>query len=135
MNLNDQALNDNTTKAMPHKHKGVFLTQLPHMTAYQDQTGTTLNDHITAMCEIHSTINMLRSMLNANFVHPTSSSTCIPYVQVHNTCNLHIETFKKIVYNGIYSLDLNSLPICLLQRHASRSYNISETPIFLLPNL
>jgi len=50
------------------------LGQLPYMTANQDQTSTTLNDHIMAMCGILSTINMLRSMFIANFVHPTSSS-------------------------------------------------------------
>jgi hypothetical protein len=57
MNLNDQALDDNTTKAVPYKHKGVFLAQLPLGTV--DQTSTTLNNHIIAMCGILSTINML----------------------------------------------------------------------------
>jgi len=43
MNLNDQALDDNTTKAVPYKHKGVFLAQFPLRTVDQDQTSTTLN--------------------------------------------------------------------------------------------
>jgi hypothetical protein len=101
MNLNDQAFDDNTTKAMPYKHKGVFLAQLPLATVDQDQTNTTLNDHTIAMCGILSTINMLRSMLTADFVHPTSSSTCLLYVQVHNTRNLHVDILKRRVYNGI----------------------------------
>jgi len=109
MNLNDQALDDNTTKAVPYKHKGVFLAQLPLRTVDQDQTRTTLNNHIIAMCGILSTINMLRSMLTPNLVHTTSSSTCLLYVQVHNTCSLHKKTLKRTIYNGIYSLDLNSL--------------------------
>ncbi len=79
MNLNDQALDDNTTKAVPYKHKGVFLAQLPLGTVDQDQTSTTLNNHIIAMCGLLSTINMLRSMLIANLVHPTSSSICLLY--------------------------------------------------------
>jgi hypothetical protein len=85
------------------------------------------------MCGILSTINMLRSMLNANLVHPTSSSACLLYVQVHNTCNLHINTLKRTIYNGIYMLDLDSLT--LPQRHASKNYNIFESPTFLVPSL
>ncbi len=65
-NLKDQALDDNTTKAVPYKHKGVFLAQLPLKTVDQGQTSTTLHKHIIAMCGILSTINMLRSMLIAN---------------------------------------------------------------------
>jgi hypothetical protein len=124
MNLKDQALDDNTTKAMPYEHKRVFLAQLPLRTVDQDQTSTTLHEHIVATCGILSNINMLRSMLAANLVHPTSSSTCLLYVQVHNTCNLRINTFKRTIYNGIHMLDLNSLP--LPQRHASKNYNIFE---------
>jgi hypothetical protein len=135
MNLNDQALDDNTTKAMPYKHKRVFLAQLPLGTVDQDQTSTTSNNHIIAMCGILSTINMLRSMLTANFVHPTIASTCLLYVQVHNTCSLHINTLKRTIYNGIYNLGLNSSPLCLPQRHASKNYNIFEAPIFLVPSL
>jgi riboflavin synthase alpha subunit len=133
MNLNDQALDDNTTKAVPYEHKGVFLAQLPLKTVDQDQTSTKLNKHIIAMCGILSTINMLRSMLTTNLVHPTSSSTCLLYVQVHNTCNLHTNTLKRTIYNGIYMLDLNSSP--LPQRHASKNDNIFESPIFLVPSL
>ncbi len=133
MNLKDQALDDNTTKAMPYEHKGVFLAQLPLRTVDQHQTSTTLHKHIIAMCGILSTINMLRSMLTMNLVHPTSSSTCLLYVQVHNTCNFHISTLKRTIYNGIYMLDLNSLP--LPQRDASKNYNIFESPIFLVPSL
>ncbi len=81
MNLHDQALDDNTTKAVPYKHKGVFLAQLPLGTVNKDQTSTTLNNHIIAMCSILSTINMLRSTLIVNLVHHTSSSTCLFYVQ------------------------------------------------------
>ncbi len=60
MNLNDQAFDDNTTKAVPNKDKGVFLAQLPLATVDQDQTNTRLNDHIIAMCATLSTINMIR---------------------------------------------------------------------------
>jgi hypothetical protein len=58
----------------PYKHERVFLAQLPYMIANEDQISITLNDHIIAMCGIISTINMLRSMFIANFVHLTSSS-------------------------------------------------------------
>jgi len=95
----------------PYKHKRVFLAQLPYMTANQDQTSTTLNDHIIAMCGIVSTINMLRSMLIANFVHLTSSSP--QYLQL-----AHV-SLTRTVYNWIYNSDLNSPPLCLLQRHVS----------------
>jgi hypothetical protein len=95
----------------PYKHKGVFLAQLPYTTSNQNQTSTTLNDHIMTMCGILSTINMLRSMLIANFVHPTSSSS--QYLQL-----AHV-SLTRTVYNGIYNLDLNSPPLCLLQRHVS----------------
>jgi hypothetical protein len=125
MNLNDQVLDDNTTKAMPYKHKGVILAQLPFKIVDQDQTSTTLNKNMITMCGILSTINML----SVNWVHPTSSSTCLLYVKVHNTCNLHINTLKRTIYNGIYMLDLNSLP--LPQRHASKNYKIFESPIFV----
>jgi hypothetical protein len=134
MNLNDQALDDNTTKAVPYKHKGVFLAQLPLGTVDQDQTSTTSNNHIIAMCGILSTINMLRSMLTPNLVHPTSASTCLLHVQVHNTCSLQINTLKRIIYSGIYSLNLNSSPLCLPQSHASKHYNIFEAPIFIVPS-
>ncbi len=134
MNLNDQALDDNTTKAVPYKHKGVFLAQLPLGTVDQDQTSTTSNNHIIAMCDILSTIKKLRSMLTANLVHPISASTCLLHVQVHNTCSLQISTLKRTIYSGIYSLDLNSLPLCLRQSHASKNYNIFEAPIFLVPS-
>jgi len=133
MNLNDQALDDNTTKAVPYKHKGVFLAQLPLRTVDQDQTRTTLNKHIIAMCGNLSIINMLRSMLTANLVHPTSSSACLLYVHVHNNCNLNRNTLKGTIYNEIYMLDLNSSP--LPQRHASKNYNIFESPIFLVHSL
>jgi hypothetical protein len=92
----------------PYKHKGVFLAQLPYMTANQDKKSTTLNDHIIAMCGILFTINMLRSMLTTNFLHPTSSSP--QYLQL-----AHV-SLTRIVYNRIYNLDLNSPPLCLLQR-------------------
>jgi hypothetical protein len=132
MNLNEQALDDNTTKAVPYKHQGVVLAQLPLRAVDEDQTSTTINKHIIAMCGILSTTNMLRSMLTKNLVRPTSSSTCLLYVQVRNTCNLHINTLKRTTYDGIYMLDLNSpLP----QRHASKNYNIFEPPIFLVPSL
>ncbi len=133
MNLKDQALDDNTTKAVPYKYKWVFLAQLPLRTVDQDQTSTTLHKHIIATCGILSTINMLRSMFIANLVDPTISSTCLLCVQVHKTCNLHINTLKRTIYNGIYMLDLNSSP--LPQRHASKNYNIFESPIFLVPSL
>jgi hypothetical protein len=100
MNLNDQAFDDNTTKAVPYKDKGVFPAQLPLATVDQDQTNKTLNDHIIPMCDILSTINMLRSMLIANFVHPTCSNTCLLNVEVHVTCNLHIDTLRRTIYNG-----------------------------------
>jgi hypothetical protein len=60
MNLKDQALDDNTTKAVPYEHKGVFSAQLPLGIIDQDQTSTTLNNHRIAMCGILSTINMPR---------------------------------------------------------------------------
>ncbi len=132
MNLKDQALDDNTTKAVAHKHKGVFLAQLP-LPVDQDQISTTLHKHIITMCGILSTINMLRSMLTTNLIHTTRSSTYFLYVQVHNTCNLHINTLKRTIYNEIYMLELNSLP--LPQRHVSKNYNIFESPIFLVLSL
>ncbi len=95
MNFKDQALDDNTTKAVPYEHKGVFLAQLPLRTVDQDQTSTTLHKHIIAMCGILSTINMLRSMLTANLVHPTSSSTCLLYVEVHQHLQLAHKHLKK----------------------------------------
>jgi riboflavin synthase alpha subunit len=116
---------------VPHKHKGVFLAQLP-LPVDQDQIST-LHKHIITMCGILSTINMLRSMLTTNFIHTTSSSTCFLYVQVHNTCNLHINTLKRTIYNEIYMLELNSLP--LQQRHVSKNYNIFGSPIFLVLSL
>jgi hypothetical protein len=96
---------------LPYKHKGVFLAQLPYMTTNQDKKSTTLNDHIIAMCGILSTVNMLRSMITANFVHPTSSSP--QYLQL-----AHV-SLTRTIYNGIYNLDLNSPPLCLLQKHVS----------------
>jgi hypothetical protein len=135
MNLRDQALDDNTTKAVPYKHKGVFLAQLPLGTVDQDQTSTTLNNHIIAMCAILSTNQYAK--ICAHCKSGTSHKfEYMPLVcSVHNSCSLHINTLKRTIYNGIYSLDLNSSPLCLPQRHASKNYNIFEAPIFLVPSL
>ncbi len=140
MNLNDQAFNDNTTKAMPYKDKGVFLTQLPLATVDQDQTNTRLNDHIIAMCATLSTINMKRCAYY-KFCTSHKCKWMPPICLSSKYLQLTHRHLKRTIYNefyrldGIYSLDLNSSPVCLPQRHAYGSYNIFETPIFLVLSL
>jgi hypothetical protein len=80
MNLNDQALDDNTTKAVAYEHKGVLLAQLPLGTVDQDQTSTTLNNQSHNSHVWHS-FNNQYAKISAHY-----KFWYIPQVRVCDSC-------------------------------------------------